>query len=131
MLHACVKRFDVMCVRGNILGWEGEVNAALAASPGGNKMVAATTDGHIKVYDATRSQYTYDHDLRCWKPWTILLALSSSRRHDDDMSMLVATELLDFSEPGTDYQKDMKRRSYMFTDLYYSNAYNRSVSTLV
>jgi hypothetical protein len=29
MLHACVKRFDVMCVRGNILGWEGEVNAAI------------------------------------------------------------------------------------------------------
>jgi hypothetical protein len=28
MLHACVERFDVMCVRGNILGWEGEVNAA-------------------------------------------------------------------------------------------------------
>jgi hypothetical protein len=27
MLHACVERFDVMCVRGNILGWEGEVNA--------------------------------------------------------------------------------------------------------
>jgi hypothetical protein len=73
----------------------------LAASPGGNKIVAATTDGHIMVYDATRSQYTYDHDLRCWKPWTILLALSSSRRHDDDMSMLVATELLDFSEPGS------------------------------
>jgi hypothetical protein len=23
MLHACVERFDVMCVRGNILGWEG------------------------------------------------------------------------------------------------------------
>jgi hypothetical protein len=29
MLHACVERFDVMCVRGNILGWEGEVNEAL------------------------------------------------------------------------------------------------------
>jgi hypothetical protein len=29
MLHACVERFDVMCVRGNILGWEGEVNAAI------------------------------------------------------------------------------------------------------
>jgi hypothetical protein len=29
MLHACVERFDVMCVRGNILGWKGEVNAAL------------------------------------------------------------------------------------------------------
>jgi hypothetical protein len=28
MLHACIERFDVMCVRGNILGWEGEVNAA-------------------------------------------------------------------------------------------------------
>jgi hypothetical protein len=28
MLHACVERFDVMCVKGNILGWEGEVNAA-------------------------------------------------------------------------------------------------------
>jgi hypothetical protein len=28
MLHACVERFDVMCVRGNILGWEGEVNEA-------------------------------------------------------------------------------------------------------
>jgi hypothetical protein len=30
MLHACVERFDVMCVRGNILGWEGEVNEAIA-----------------------------------------------------------------------------------------------------
>jgi hypothetical protein len=29
MLHAYVKRFDVTCVRENILGWEGEVNAAL------------------------------------------------------------------------------------------------------
>jgi hypothetical protein len=28
MLHACVERFDVMCVRGNILGWEGKVNEA-------------------------------------------------------------------------------------------------------
>jgi hypothetical protein len=28
MLHACVKRFDVMGGRGNILGWEGEVNKA-------------------------------------------------------------------------------------------------------
>jgi hypothetical protein len=28
MLHAYVERFDVMCVRGNILGWEGEVNEA-------------------------------------------------------------------------------------------------------
>jgi hypothetical protein len=33
MLHACVERFDVMCVRGNILGWEGEVNAAYANMP--------------------------------------------------------------------------------------------------
>jgi hypothetical protein len=29
MLHACVERFDVMDGRGNILGWEGEVNKAL------------------------------------------------------------------------------------------------------
>jgi hypothetical protein len=28
MLHACVERFDVICVRGNILGWEEEVNEA-------------------------------------------------------------------------------------------------------
>jgi hypothetical protein len=28
MLHACVERFDVMDVRGNILGWDGEVNKA-------------------------------------------------------------------------------------------------------
>jgi hypothetical protein len=28
MLHACVERFDVMSVRGNILGWDGEVNKA-------------------------------------------------------------------------------------------------------
>jgi hypothetical protein len=32
MIHACVERFDVMCVRGNILGWEGEVNKAKVAS---------------------------------------------------------------------------------------------------
>jgi hypothetical protein len=31
MLHACVKRFDVMGGRGNILGWEGEVNKAIRA----------------------------------------------------------------------------------------------------
>jgi hypothetical protein len=30
MLHACVERFDVMSGRGNILGWDGEVNKALA-----------------------------------------------------------------------------------------------------
>jgi hypothetical protein len=29
MLHACVERFDVMGERGNILGWDGEVNQAL------------------------------------------------------------------------------------------------------
>jgi hypothetical protein len=29
MLHAFVERFDVMGGRGNILGWEGEVNKAL------------------------------------------------------------------------------------------------------
>jgi hypothetical protein len=28
MLHACVERFDVMGERGNILGWDGEVNMA-------------------------------------------------------------------------------------------------------
>jgi hypothetical protein len=28
MLHACVERFDVMDVRENILGWNGEVNKA-------------------------------------------------------------------------------------------------------
>jgi hypothetical protein len=28
MLHACVERFDVMGVRGNILGCDGEVNKA-------------------------------------------------------------------------------------------------------
>jgi hypothetical protein len=29
MLHACVERFDVMSERGNILGWDGEVNKAI------------------------------------------------------------------------------------------------------
>jgi hypothetical protein len=29
MLHACLDRFDVMGGRGNILGWDGEVNKAL------------------------------------------------------------------------------------------------------
>jgi hypothetical protein len=29
MLHAYVERFDVMGVRGNILGWDGEVNKAI------------------------------------------------------------------------------------------------------
>jgi hypothetical protein len=28
MLHACVERFDVIGVRGNILGWDEEVNTA-------------------------------------------------------------------------------------------------------
>jgi hypothetical protein len=28
MLHACVERFDVMGGRGNILGWDEEVNKA-------------------------------------------------------------------------------------------------------
>jgi hypothetical protein len=28
MLHVCVERFDVMGGRGNILGWEWEVNKA-------------------------------------------------------------------------------------------------------
>jgi hypothetical protein len=26
MLHACIERFDVMSGRGNILGWDEEVN---------------------------------------------------------------------------------------------------------
>jgi hypothetical protein len=30
MFHACIERFDVMGERGNILGWDGEVNKALA-----------------------------------------------------------------------------------------------------
>jgi hypothetical protein len=29
MLHACVERFDVMGGRGNILGWDEEVNKAI------------------------------------------------------------------------------------------------------
>jgi hypothetical protein len=29
MLHACVEKFDVMGVRGNILGWDGEVNTPI------------------------------------------------------------------------------------------------------
>jgi hypothetical protein len=32
MLHACVERFDVMGGRGNILGWEGEVNKAITSN---------------------------------------------------------------------------------------------------
>jgi hypothetical protein len=32
MLHACVERFDVMDGRGNILGWDGEVNKAIVFS---------------------------------------------------------------------------------------------------
>jgi hypothetical protein len=32
MLHTCVERFDVMGVRGNILGWDVEVNKALMKS---------------------------------------------------------------------------------------------------
>jgi hypothetical protein len=31
MLHACVQRFDVTDNRGNILGWDEEVNKALAS----------------------------------------------------------------------------------------------------
>jgi hypothetical protein len=31
MLHACVERFNVMGGRGNILGWDGEVNKELGA----------------------------------------------------------------------------------------------------
>jgi hypothetical protein len=31
MLHAYVERFDVMGERGNILGWDGEVNKAQIA----------------------------------------------------------------------------------------------------
>jgi hypothetical protein len=34
MLHACVERFDVMGGRGNILGWDGEVNKALVLLDG-------------------------------------------------------------------------------------------------
>jgi hypothetical protein len=29
MFYACVERFDVMGGRGNILGWDGEVNKAI------------------------------------------------------------------------------------------------------
>jgi hypothetical protein len=32
MLHACVERFDVMGGRGNILGWDREVNKAWSES---------------------------------------------------------------------------------------------------
>jgi hypothetical protein len=34
MLHACVERFDVMGGRGNILGWDVEVNKAIIILPG-------------------------------------------------------------------------------------------------
>jgi hypothetical protein len=30
MLHTCIERFDVMDERGNILGWDGEVNKIIA-----------------------------------------------------------------------------------------------------
>jgi hypothetical protein len=33
MLHACVERFDVMGGRGNILGWDREVNKAQCVVP--------------------------------------------------------------------------------------------------
>jgi hypothetical protein len=39
MLHACIERFDVMCVRGNILGWEGEVNEALGVGASGQSLM--------------------------------------------------------------------------------------------
>jgi hypothetical protein len=32
MLHACVERFDVMSGRGNILGWDGEVNKVVCTA---------------------------------------------------------------------------------------------------
>jgi hypothetical protein len=38
MLHACVERFDVIGERGNILGWDEEVNKA-KVSPTGNQNV--------------------------------------------------------------------------------------------
>jgi hypothetical protein len=33
MLQACIERFDVMGERGNILGWDGEVNKAKIGMP--------------------------------------------------------------------------------------------------
>jgi hypothetical protein len=33
MLYACVEKFDVMGVRGNILGWDREVNTPLVWKP--------------------------------------------------------------------------------------------------
>jgi hypothetical protein len=35
MFYACVESFNVMDVRGNILGWDGKVNKAIAGGAGG------------------------------------------------------------------------------------------------
>jgi hypothetical protein len=42
MLHAYVERFDVMDVRENILGWDGEVNKALTYMDGWGCLYASS-----------------------------------------------------------------------------------------
>jgi hypothetical protein len=43
MLHVCVERFDVMGVRGNILGWDGEVNKAFVAMVSKNRALKSSS----------------------------------------------------------------------------------------
>jgi hypothetical protein len=50
MLHACVERFDVIGGRGNILGWVGEVNKALACT-------------HVVLQHAGRYRTPKMHDI--------------------------------------------------------------------
>jgi hypothetical protein len=49
MFHACVKRFDVMGGRGNILSWDGEVNKAIIGKDCGLWMMQSPCDSATSV----------------------------------------------------------------------------------
>jgi hypothetical protein len=55
MLHTYVERFDVMCGRENILGWNGEVNKAIAMKiTGGNQEAQDIKKEKFKLLDVKK-----------------------------------------------------------------------------
>jgi hypothetical protein len=79
MLHACIQRFDVTGDRGNILGWDGEVNKACvgewqsdSTSLGSGKKEQA---GKGHKHDSSKRESrpaTGTAMVRYWKLWVCL-----------------------------------------------------------
>jgi hypothetical protein len=71
MLHACVERFDVICERGNILGWDGEVNKAHVSS-----LVAAAL---ARLCSCSATVNKGCNDLGAMGPWRCVMCVKWRR----------------------------------------------------